>query len=45
MPYAMECMARRELQVAGGTLGLVQNTAQIEMSFTLPEPAAAPLVA
>jgi uncharacterized YigZ family protein len=45
MPYALEGMARRELQAAGGTLGLVQHTAQVEMSFTLPEPAAAPLVA
>jgi putative IMPACT (imprinted ancient) family translation regulator len=44
MPYALEGMARRELQAAGGTLGPVQHGAQVEMSFTLPEPAAAPLV-
>lgn len=45
MPYALEGMTRRELQAAGGTLGQVQHTAQVEMTFTLPEPAAAPLVA
>ena len=45
MPYALEGMARREQQAAGGTLGLVQHTAQVEMTFTLPEPAAAQLVA
>ena len=45
MPYALEGMARRELQAAGGTLGQVQHTAQVEMTFTLPEPAAASLVA
>jgi hypothetical protein len=44
MPYALDGMARRELQAAGGTLGQVQHTAQVEMTFTLPEPAAAPLV-
>jgi Domain of unknown function (DUF1949) len=38
-------MARRELQAAGGTLGQVQHAAQVEMTFTLPEPAAASLVA
>jgi len=45
MPYALEGMARRELQAAGATLGQVQRSAQVEMNFTLPEPAAAPLVA
>jgi uncharacterized YigZ family protein len=45
MPYAQEGMARRELQAAGGTLGQVQHSAQVEMGFILPEPAAAPLVA
>lgn len=45
LPYALEGLARRELQAAGGTLGQVQHTAQVEMTFTLPEPAAAPLVA
>ena len=45
MPYALEGMTRRELQAAGGTLGKVQHGAQVEMTFTLPEPAAAPLVA
>lgn len=44
MPYALEGMTRRELQAAGGTLGLVQHTAQVDMTFTLPESAAAPLV-
>ena len=38
-------MTRRELHAAGGTLGQVQHSAQVEMTFTLPEPAAAPLVA
>jgi uncharacterized YigZ family protein len=45
LPYALEGTARRELQAAGGTLGRVQHTAQVEMMLTLPEPAAAPLVA
>jgi hypothetical protein len=39
-PYALEGMARRELQAAGGTLGQVQHSAQVEMSFTLSEPVA-----
>jgi hypothetical protein len=38
-------MARRDLQAAGGTLGQVQHSAQVEITFTLPEPAAASLVA
>lgn len=45
MPYALEGTASRELQVAAGTLGQVQHTAQVEMTFTLPDPATAPLVA
>jgi len=45
LPYALEGLARRELQAACGTLGQVQHNAQVEMSFTLPEPAAASLVA
>ena len=45
LPYALEGLARRELQAAGGTLGQVQHNAQVDMTFTLPEPAAAPLVA
>lgn len=45
MPYALEGMARRELQAAGGMLGLVQHSTQVEITFTLPEPAAAPLLA
>lgn len=45
MPYALEGMARREMQAAGGTLGQVQHTAQVQMNFTLPEPAAGSLVA
>jgi len=45
MPYALEGMARRELQAAGGTLSQVQHAAQVGMTFTLPEPAAVPLVA
>ncbi|HEY8906054.1 MAG TPA: DUF1949 domain-containing protein [Rhodoferax sp.] len=45
MPYALEGTARRELQTAGGMLDQVQHAAQVEMSFTLPEPAAASLVA
>lgn len=45
LPYALEGLARRELQAAGGTLGQVQHTAQVEMTFTLPEPAATSLVA
>jgi putative IMPACT (imprinted ancient) family translation regulator len=45
MPYALEGPARRELQAAGGTLSQVQHAAHVEMTFTLPEPAAASLVA
>jgi uncharacterized YigZ family protein len=45
LPYALEGRARRELQAAGGTLGQVQHSAQVEMSFTLPESSSAPLVA
>lgn len=45
LPYALEGLARRELQAAGGTLGQVQHKTQVEMTFTLPEPAATPLVA
>jgi putative IMPACT (imprinted ancient) family translation regulator len=45
LPYALEGMARRDLQAAGGTLGQVQHSAQVEITFTLPEPAAASLVA
>jgi putative IMPACT (imprinted ancient) family translation regulator len=45
MPYALEGTARRELEAASGTLGQVQHTAQVEITFTLPESAATPLVA
>lgn len=45
LPYALEGLARRELQAAGGTLGQVQHKTQVEMTFTLPEPAATSLVA
>jgi len=45
LPYALEGMARREIQAAGGTLDQVQHTAQVEMTFTLSEPAAASLIA
>jgi hypothetical protein len=34
--YALEGMARRELQVADGTLGQVQYAAQVAMTFTQP---------
>jgi hypothetical protein len=37
-------MTRRELQAAGGTLGQVQHSTQVVMTFTLPEPEAASLV-
>jgi len=45
LPYALEGMSRRELQAAGGTLGQVQHSTQVEMIFTVPEPAATALVA
>jgi hypothetical protein len=45
LPYALEGMARRELQAAGGTLSQVQHAAPVEMTFTLPEPAAVSLAA
>jgi hypothetical protein len=44
MPYALEGTTRRELLAAGGTQAQVQHGAQVEMTFTLPEPAADSLV-
>jgi uncharacterized YigZ family protein len=45
VPYALEGMLRRELQLAGAVLGGVVHGAAVEAGFTLPEPAAAALVA
>ncbi len=44
-PYALEGMVRRELELAGARLVDVQHAAQVEMTFTLPQDAAAVLVA
>lgn len=44
LPYALEGVARRELQAAVGTPGHVQHSTQAGITFALPEPAAASLV-
>lgn len=45
VPYALEGMVRRELEMAGATLGKVLHAAHVDMAFTLPEPSVASLVA
>ncbi len=44
-PYALEGLVRRELELAGARLGDVQHSANVEMTFTLPQDVAAGLVA
>lgn len=45
LPYALEGLMRRELERAGATLEDVQHTAHVDMTFTIPQDAAAQLVA
>lgn len=45
VPYALEGMVRRELQLAGAALGEVTHGTVVQLAFTVVEDAAAPLVA
>ncbi len=45
LPYALEGLARRELALAGASLGEVEHAAQVDLRFSLPQDAAAALVA
>ena len=45
LPYALEGLLRRELELAGAQLLLMQHGAQVELEFRLPENAAAGLLA
>lgn len=45
VPYAMEGMVRRELELAGASLSQVAHGTLVELAFQLPEPDATPLVA
>lgn len=45
VPYALEGLLRRELAAAGAELEAVDHTHQVQARFSLPEPAAPPLVA
>lgn len=45
LPYALEGLLRRELELAGAQLLEMQHGAQVELQFALPEGAAATLVA
>jgi uncharacterized YigZ family protein len=45
LPYALEGLMRREIELAGATLNQVLHGAQVEFDFSLPEDAAATLVA
>jgi uncharacterized YigZ family protein len=44
LPYALEGMLRRELDLAGATLLETGHGSQVELQFTLPESAAAALL-
>lgn len=44
-PYALEGLVRREIEMAGATLGEVTHTDHVEIAFTLTEESAAALVA
>ncbi|HSV83404.1 MAG TPA: YigZ family protein, partial [Ramlibacter sp.] len=37
VPYALEGLVRRELQLAGATLGEVRHGAVVEIAFSVPE--------
>lgn len=45
VPYALEGLVRREIELARAQLGEVLHGAQVELSLSLPEPAAADFVA
>ena len=45
LPYALEGLVRRELELAGAALGPVAHGDRVEMAFTLPQTAAVALVA
>lgn len=45
LPYALEGLVRREIELAGAQLGEVSHQAQVELSFSLPEPEAAGFIA
>ena len=45
VPYALEGMVRRELDVAGATLGEVRHGSAVEIAFSVAEDASAALVA
>lgn len=45
LPYALEGMVRRELELADAVLGPVAHGDRVEMAFTLPQVEAASLVA
>jgi putative IMPACT (imprinted ancient) family translation regulator len=45
VPYALEGMARRELQLAGAALGEVRHGEAVQIEFSLAEEGAAALVA
>ena len=45
VPYALEGLVRRELQLAGAALGAVTHDREVEFEFTAPEADAAVLVA
>lgn len=45
VPYALEGMVRRELQLAGATLGEVAHGGEVRLAFTVAEDASGPLIA
>jgi uncharacterized YigZ family protein len=45
VPYALEGTLRRELAMAGATLGEVRHGDAVQLDFSVPEPAAAALIA
>jgi uncharacterized YigZ family protein len=45
LPYALEGLVRRELELAGAMLADVQHAADVAMTFTIPQDAATELVA
>lgn len=45
VPYALEGRVRREIEEAGASLRNVQHGAQVEFSFSVPEPSAIVLMA
>jgi uncharacterized YigZ family protein len=44
-PYALEGLVRREIEMAGASMGNVQHTSHVEMALTLAAEAASTLVA